>query len=101
MILEIENIAEVFPFNDRIVKKNLKQLKSYGPNSYATLTDSEGNYLQVAGGRVTCFVEKYDANKKRSTEDTTLNQAPTLKMEPYYLLVEVKYLVPPITAAVL
>jgi hypothetical protein len=35
-------------------------LRSYGPSSFASLTDAEGNYLQVAGGGVTCMLERRD-----------------------------------------
>ena len=34
------------------------KLRSYGPKSFASLTDAEGNYLKVAGGGVTCLLER-------------------------------------------
>jgi len=63
--LEVENCPTVDDANLAQLKKALKKLKSYGPSSYACLTDTNGNYLQVAGGRVTCFVERYDAQHKK------------------------------------
>ena len=42
------------------VSRSLKALKSYGPSSYASLTDGYGRYVQVAGGGITCMVERFD-----------------------------------------
>jgi hypothetical protein len=36
-------------------------LRSCGPSSYASLTDDPGNYLQVAGGALTCLLERREA----------------------------------------
>ena len=40
-------------------------LRSYGPSSFASLTDDQGNYLQVAGGQMTCMLERREAVNKR------------------------------------
>lgn len=65
MKLKIENKEELNVDKFEIVKKALKSLRSYGPNSYAILTDGFGNYIQVGGGLFTCFVEKYDVCEKK------------------------------------
>ena len=41
--------------------KTLRSLKSYGPKSFACLTLADGSYMQVAGGRVTCILERREA----------------------------------------
>ncbi|NWA83740.1 hypothetical protein [Pseudomonas sp. D2002] len=66
MKLEAENSPVIADVSQAQLIKTLKKLKSYGPSSFACITDDEGSYLQVAGGRYTCFIERYDAkNKKR------------------------------------
>lgn len=40
------------------VSSQIAKLCSYGPSSFASLTDELGNYLQVAGGGLTCLLEK-------------------------------------------
>jgi hypothetical protein len=44
------------------IQRALRSLRSYGPSSYASLTDDDGSYLQVAGGGVTCLLEQYRAD---------------------------------------
>jgi hypothetical protein len=44
------------------IRRNLLALRSYGPSSYASLTDDGGSYLQVAGGGVSCLLELYQAD---------------------------------------
>ena len=39
----------------------ITKLRSYGSSSFASLTDEHGNYLQVAGGGLTCMLEKRGA----------------------------------------
>lgn len=58
MLLEVENMkpARVCEFTE--VEKALGTLKSYGPHSFASLTAQDGSYVQVAGGRVSCVLEK-------------------------------------------
>jgi hypothetical protein len=80
MKLKIENKEELNVDKFEIVKKALKSLRSYGPNSYAILTDGFGNYIQVGGGIFTCFVEKYDVCEKKSIELYTKNLQLILKM---------------------
>ena len=40
-------------------------LRSYGPSSFASLTNEQGDYLQVGGGGVTCLLERRDAASGR------------------------------------
>lgn len=60
MKFEVEGKATVANPKVSQVSRALKALKSYGPSSYASLTDEGGRYIQVAGGGITCMVEKYD-----------------------------------------
>ncbi|MGH8777609.1 hypothetical protein [Paraburkholderia sp.] len=61
MKLEAEGKPEIHEPRESQVTRTIKSLKSYGPSSYASLTDASGNYVQVAGGGVTCMIERYDA----------------------------------------
>jgi hypothetical protein len=65
MRLEIEGKPAIENPRESQVLRSIKSLKSYGPSSYASLTDTSGNYLQVAGGGVTCMVERYDVGGRR------------------------------------
>ncbi|AZF24379.1 hypothetical protein [Pseudomonas sp. R2-60-08W] len=65
MKLEAENSPVIIGFNQAQLIKALKKLKSYGSSSFACITDDDGNYMQVAGGRFTCFIERYDAKSKK------------------------------------
>ncbi|VVE11217.1 hypothetical protein PCO31110_02667 [Pandoraea communis] len=47
------------------VARALKALRSYGKSSYASLTDDSGNYVQVAGGGVSCMIERFEFGAKR------------------------------------
>lgn len=64
MKLEAENSPVIVGVNQAQLIKALKKIKSYGPSSFACITDDDGNYVQVAGGRFTCFIERYDAKNK-------------------------------------
>lgn len=61
MKFEGQNLAAVSSPSDSHIEKKLLALRSYGRHSYASLTDAQGSYLQVAGGGVTCMVESFDA----------------------------------------
>lgn len=63
MKLELENKGIISVDNFSIIEKCMKLMKSYGPHSFASLTDEFGNYIQVGGGQYTCFVERFDASK--------------------------------------
>ena len=65
MKLEAENSSVIFGVDQARLIKTLRKLKSYGPSSFACIKDEDGNYVQVAGGRVTCFIERYDAKSKK------------------------------------
>jgi hypothetical protein len=47
------------------IEKLLKKLRSYGPISFASLTNADGSHVQVAGGGVVCMVEWFDAGSKK------------------------------------
>ena len=45
-----------------LLESRLLALRSCGRHSYASLTDAQGSYVQVAGGGVTCLIESFDAS---------------------------------------
>ena len=47
------------------ISRAIKSLRSYGPSSYASLTDDAGNYVQVAGGGISCMVEHIEIDGER------------------------------------
>jgi hypothetical protein len=65
MLLEVEKKAPVENAVAADVRAVIPKLRSYGPSSYASLTDAQGSYLQVAGGGVTCMLEWRDAVNRR------------------------------------
>lgn len=62
MRFEIQNKATIDGPTELQLKRAIKSLKSYGSSSFASLTDSDGSYIQVGGGGVTCLVERFDAS---------------------------------------
>ncbi|WP_163836661.1 hypothetical protein [Spartinivicinus ruber] len=58
MILECEGKKSIVSPTEKQLINTLKTLKSHGPSSFASLTVSNGDYVQVAGGRMTCMLEK-------------------------------------------
>jgi len=62
MRLEVENKRPVENATEEKVRSAILNLRSYGPSSFASLTSENGNYLQVAGGGVTCMIERRDAS---------------------------------------
>jgi hypothetical protein len=65
MRLKVEGKPETLDPTESKVRKAIASLRSYGPSSYASLTDSFGNYVQVGGGGVSCMLEKYDAGTQK------------------------------------
>src|SRR5438552_2235378 len=61
MRLEVERKSPIEGPSDAQVRSEILGLRSYGPSSFASLTDEKGDYLQVAGGGVTCLLERRDA----------------------------------------
>ncbi|ROT97424.1 hypothetical protein EB810_06060 [Altererythrobacter sp. FM1] len=57
MLLEVEKTPPAQVQDFAKIEKSLRALKSYGPQSYASLIRPDGSYIQVAGGRVTCVLE--------------------------------------------
>lgn len=64
MRFEVEGKAPVDVPRETAIRHGIMSLRSYGPSSFASLTDCEGNYVQVGGGGVTCLVERYLASSK-------------------------------------
>lgn len=65
MLFEVEGKAAIHAPTEAKMRAELSRLKSYGPRSFASLTDDSGNYLQVAGGGLTCLLEWRNANSGR------------------------------------
>lgn len=61
MRLEVEGKKPVDGPTEAQVRAAIMGLRSYGPASFASLTDEGGSYLQVAGGGVGCLLEHRDA----------------------------------------
>ena len=61
MKLEVEGKASISEATPAQIARAIRSLKSYGRSSYASLTNESGNYVQVAGGGVSCMVELFDA----------------------------------------
>lgn len=61
MRLEVEKQAPINNVTEKQLLSAIAALRSYGQSSFASLTDEQGNYLQVAGGGVTCMLERRDA----------------------------------------
>ncbi|UBM07890.1 hypothetical protein [Cupriavidus metallidurans] len=62
MKFEIEGKVGISIPTPSQISRAVKSLRSYGPSSYASLTDESGSYVQVAGGGITCLVEHFDAS---------------------------------------
>ncbi|WP_426399135.1 hypothetical protein ACN9M1_22900 [Ralstonia sp. R-29] len=62
MKLEVEGKASISDATPAQIARAIRSLKSYGRSSYASLTNESGNYVQVAGGGVSCMVELFDAS---------------------------------------
>jgi hypothetical protein len=65
MRLEAERKAPIENPTDKKIRATVLGLRSYGPSSFASITDGSGNYLQVAGGGTTCLLERRDAVEGR------------------------------------
>jgi hypothetical protein len=61
MLLEAEGRRPIENVTEAQVRAAILRLRSQGPSSFASLTDSDGNYLQAAGGQATCMLERRDA----------------------------------------
>lgn len=65
MRLEVEGRPPIDNATEAQVRSALSMLRSYGPSSFASITNEAGNYLQVAGGGVTCMLEMRDSSARR------------------------------------
>ena len=50
---------------EKQVRASIARLRSFGPSSFASLSDEAGNYVQVAGGGITCLLERREASTGR------------------------------------
>ena len=60
MIFHRHNVKPVANASERMLKNHLHRLNMFGNSRYAHITDEEGNWLQVGGGRLYCFLERHD-----------------------------------------
>lgn len=58
MLFEVEKKAPKQNPTTAQLSTSIMKLRSYGRSSFASLTDEHGNYLQVAGGGITCLLER-------------------------------------------
>lgn len=65
MRLEVEGRAPIDEVTASHLQSALRDLRSYGPSSYASLTRVDGDYVQVAGGGVGCMIERREASNGR------------------------------------
>lgn len=63
--LEVEGRPAVDGVGEAGLRTALSRLRSDGPASFAALTAPSGSYLQVAGGGVTCMIERREARTRR------------------------------------
>lgn len=62
MKFEVEGKVGISAPTAAQITRAIKSLRSYGPSSYASLTNESGSYIQVAGGGVTCMVEHFNSD---------------------------------------
>jgi hypothetical protein len=65
MKFDIEGKAEIIGPTPQQITRALKSLRSYGKSTFASLTNSGGSYVQVAGGAASCLIERYDFDAQR------------------------------------
>jgi hypothetical protein len=75
VIFQVEGRADLDQPSITRLRAALKSLRSYGPSSYASLTDDYGNYIQVAGGGIICMVERYE--KGTNTRERAYHDKPS------------------------
>jgi hypothetical protein len=59
--LEVEKRQPIEAVTKAQVRAAITGLRSYGPSSFASISDKLGNYVQVAGGGVTCMLERHES----------------------------------------
>jgi len=65
MRFEVENRPPIEGPSARRVRAGILCLRNHGRSSFATLADDRGNYLLVAGGGLTCMLERRDVDAGR------------------------------------
>ena len=65
MLFEVEGKASVEQPKLAFIERSLRELKSYSKHTFASLQHSDGSYMQVAGGQVTCILERRDVGSSR------------------------------------
>jgi len=70
--LDRESVQPIDSPSDKRIAASLKLIRSYGKSSYASLTAPDGSWVQVAGGRVTCALERRSSDGRiyRASQDT-------------------------------
>lgn len=62
MLLEVEGRRPEQIREFARAEEILRELRDSGPHSFASLTRQDASYVQAAGGRETCLLEKRDAS---------------------------------------
>ena len=65
MRLEVAGKPSLERLSDSKLRAAIATLRTYGPSSFASLTDKYGNAIHVAGGGDTCLLEFRDAVHQR------------------------------------
>lgn len=58
---EVEKKLPILQPSEKQIRDTIARLRSFGPSSFAVLSDDKGNYVQVAGGGITCMLERREA----------------------------------------
>src|SRR4051812_16857140 len=65
MRLDAEGRSPIDNPSEREIRTLVASLRSYGPCSFASITDEQGSYLQVGGGGQSCLLEWRDVQGNR------------------------------------
>jgi hypothetical protein len=64
MVIEREGGKVIEDPSSEVIERELRKLRTYGSSTFASITASDGSYLQVAGGGVTAMLEKSDCHQR-------------------------------------
>lgn len=65
MKFEMEKKPPKLNPTEKQMRASIARLRSFGPSSFASLSDEAGNYVQVAGGGIACLLERHEASTGR------------------------------------
>lgn len=79
MLFEREGASPLSAPTAKRLASELRKLRSYGKSSFASLTRSDGSYVQTAGGGAGCLLEWRDT--ERNTHLRAFVERPTVPFE--------------------